>query len=271
MSDCQECRERYCCIVQGELFCRVHCPRNQCYCIRCIIQVEIRRTEAERCQYCQQDACCYFALNTGIYQGQNSYRVTRVCPEHYIRVDCDCRICQEDPELAQQGTFLFAIPISHLTIIVRNGFPEAQAYVVDGDLDPQVAQDREEQLSQVSEGSRDTTMVLQLPAEDRSSERTAEADQWSRGDRRGRRGATRTRRSGNEPGPSQATARRANPTNGSYHRGMQLRERNNRGRVSVRQSGSTNSRRTHRYREIVTRSRSIRSRTAVDDPANNTR
>ena len=144
MNDCQECRERYCCIVQGELFCRLHCPRNQCYCIRYIIQVEIRRTEAERCQYCQQDACCYFALITGIYQGQNSYTVTRVCPEHCIRVDCDCRTCQEDPELAQQGTFLFAIPISHPSIIVRNGFPEAQAYVVNGDLE--VAQNREEQV-----------------------------------------------------------------------------------------------------------------------------
>jgi len=176
MNDCQECRERYCCIVQGELFCRLHCPRNQCYCIRCIIQVEIRRTEAEICQYCQQDACCYFALNTGIFQGQNSYRVTRVCPEHCIRVDCDCNTCQEDPELAQQGTFLFAIPVSHPTIIVRNGVPEAQAYIVHGDLDPQVAQDREEQLSQVSAGSGDTAMVPQLPDEDRSSERAAEAE-----------------------------------------------------------------------------------------------
>jgi hypothetical protein len=89
-----------------------------------------------------------------------------VCPEHCIRVDCDCRVFQEDPELAQQGTFLFAIPVSHPTIIVRNGFPEEQAYVVNGDLDPQVAQAREEQLSQVSEGSGDTTMVQELPVED---------------------------------------------------------------------------------------------------------
>jgi hypothetical protein len=51
---------------------------------------------------------------------------------------------------------------------------------------------------------------------------------------------------------------------------MQLRERNNRGGVSVRQLGSTNSRRTHPYREIITRSRSIRSRTTIIDPANNT-
>ena len=244
MSDCQECRERYCCIVQGELFCRLHCPRSQCYCIRCIIQAELRRTEAERCQFCQQEACCYFALNTGIYQGQNSYRVTRVCPEHCIRVDCDCRICQEDPELAQQGTFLFAIRISHSTIIVRNGVPEAQAYVVEGDLDPQVTQDREEQLSQVSQGPGDTTVVSRLPVEDRSSERTAETDQGSRGARGSR---TRIRRSRNEPGSSPATARGANPTNGSYHRGMQLRERDNRGRVSVRQPGHTNTGRTHPY------------------------
>jgi hypothetical protein len=184
MNDCQECRERDCCIVQGGLFCRLHCPRNQCDCIHCIIQVEIRRTEAEGCQLCQDQACCYYSLNTGTYQGQNSYRITRVCPEHCNSEDCDCIICQEDSELAQQGTFLFAIPILHHSIIIRNGFPKAQAYSVHGDIDPQVTQDREEQLCQVSLGSRGSTMVLQLPVEDRSCSRAAESNQGGPGNPR---------------------------------------------------------------------------------------
>ena len=268
MSNCDNCRQSDCCIVQGLFYCRIHCPRNQCYCIRCIIQVEIRRTEAENCQYCNHDACCYFALNTRIFQGQNSYRVTRLCPEHCIRVDCDCNIFQNDPEAAQQGTFLFAIPISHPTIIIRNGFPEAQADVVYADLDLQVAQDRAEQLSQGSEGSRDTTMVSQLPDEDRSSSGAAEANQRGQGTRRSR---GRIRRNRNEPGPRQTAMKRVNTTNGSYHRGMQLRESNNRGRVSIGQPGSANSGSTNSNREIITRSRCFRSGSSVNDPANNTR
>jgi len=177
MSNCEDCRQNYCCIVQGHFYCKQHCPRNQCYCVRCIIQQEVRRTEAVLCQFCENKACCYFSINSGIFQGQNSFRITRICPDHCNRDECECIVCRRDPEARQGGTFLFAIPISHPSIIIRNGYPQAQAYVLHGDLDPQVAEDREVELSQVSQSSGVTGMVQRLPTPDRGCEGTVETNQ----------------------------------------------------------------------------------------------
>jgi len=269
MSNCEDWRQNYCCIVEGQFYCKVHCPRIQCYCIRCIIQTEIRQPESEVCQYCDKEPCCYYAINTGVFWGQNRFKISRLCPEHCNKEHCDCNTCKKDPEEKEQGTFLFAIPISHPTIIVRDGYPQAQAYVFHGDLDPQIAEDRESQLSQVSQTPGNSGMVSELSAQDRSCEGAIEADQGS--GRTGGRG-NRARRNRNATGRSRATTiPRVNTTNSAHHRGMQLRERNNGRRVPIGPPRNTNTGRTNPNGTLSDRWRGLRSRGPVDGAISNPR
>jgi len=82
MNDRHDCQQRYCCILDGIRYCTNHCISYKCYCIRWIIRNRIWTTEGEQCRFNIQEACCSITVNTGVFQGRNSYRITRICSTH---------------------------------------------------------------------------------------------------------------------------------------------------------------------------------------------
>jgi hypothetical protein len=140
MNDCQDCQQRYCCIINGEGFCNNHCSRINCYCIRCKIRRSVRDTEQEQCRFSDNDACCYISVRTGQFQGHQSYRITRICQAHCPTSDCECYTCQENHEVSRYELDVLTIPINHPYITVRDGYPKAQAYIFERELSPETVQ-----------------------------------------------------------------------------------------------------------------------------------
>jgi hypothetical protein len=135
MNYCKKCENNYCCIVEGQSKCVAHCTRLRCDCIRCIVQERIRATETEHCQYCEEDACCYYTVYTGRLRGHNAYQIRWVCETHCPQEHCECLVCNQEHEPEHYSTNILSIPISHPWIRVRNGYSEAQAYVFEPGLD----------------------------------------------------------------------------------------------------------------------------------------
>jgi hypothetical protein len=75
---------------------------------------------------------------------------------------------------------LFAIPIDHPSIIIRDGFPKVQAYSFHIVLGPHVIEDRENELRQVSGRARDFRTMSDLPDEDRGCKGVVEINQGGR-------------------------------------------------------------------------------------------
>jgi len=65
-------------------------------------------------------------------------------------------------------------------LVVRDGYPEAQAYILE-QYDPEGNKSREEELRQVTSESSDAGMVSVITEEAGSSERAAQAPTRSRG------------------------------------------------------------------------------------------
>jgi len=219
MTDCQDCQQRYCCIVNGIRYCRLQCTRIACYYIRCTIQRAMRDTEQEPCRFCERDACCYIAVGTGRFQGQSAYRITSICPDHCPTANCECLSCQEDHEPNRYETDVLTIPINDPSIIVRNGNPEAQTYVVEHDLSAEEFQGREEELRQVTSSPSVAGMVSEISAEAGNSSRRNQADQET-----GRTGRGRRRTRGNRNGPIRSRINQAatvNSADGSRGTSMQ--------------------------------------------------
>jgi hypothetical protein len=225
MTDCQDCQQRYCCIVNGIYYCRLHCIQPACYCIWCTIQRAIRDTEEEPCRFCHRDACCYIAVGTGQFQGQAAYRITRICSHHCPTANCECLICQEDHEPNRYETDVLTIPINHPSIIVRNGNPEAQAYIFELSLSAEVVQGREEELRQVTSRPSTARMVSETPGETGNSNG---GDSVDSGERRTRRSTGRTGRGRNDSTRSRPElAARINGANGARGASLQRGEGNN--------------------------------------------
>jgi len=60
--------------------------------------------------------------------------------------------------------------------MVRNGYPEAQAYIFDWEISPETIQGREEELRQVSSGPKNPSMVSSKAVEAGSSSGTGSVD-----------------------------------------------------------------------------------------------
>jgi hypothetical protein len=257
MTGCQDCQQRYCCIVNGTYYCRLHCIRPACYCIRCTIHRAIRDTEEEPCRFCHKDACCYIAVGTGQFQGQAAYRITRICADHCPTANCECLICQEDHELNRFETDVLTIPINHPSIIVRNGDPEAQAYVLERSLSAEVFQGREEELRQVTSRQSTARMVSETPAETGNGNGGNQVDLR---ERRTRPGPRRTRGNRNDrTGSGAQQAARVNAADGARGASMQRGKGDNRGRIHRRPTRPRAVRNTDSNRESETRRRSLRS------------
>jgi len=256
MNDCPDCQQRYCFILEGVRYCTNHCIRPFCYCIRCIIRNQIRTTEGELCRFCDKVACCYISVNTGVFQGQNSYRITRICSMHRPTSGCECLVCHKQHSPSTYETEVFTILISHPLLVVRDGYPEAQAYILE-QYDPEGNKSREEELRQVTSESSDAGMVSVITEEAGSSERAAQAPKRSRGTWRGQVG---NRRSSNaRGGPSARKAGTDIPTDDACNTGMQQRKRNHRGRISISTPRPRNLRRKKSDGESQNRRRSVRS------------
>ena len=116
-------------------------------------------------------------MGTGQFQGQQAYRITRICSDHCPTADCECVSCQEDHEPNRYETDVLTIPMNHPLIIVRNGSHEAQAYVFERSLPAEEFQDREEELRQVTSGPSVARMVSEVSTEAGNSSRENQADQ----------------------------------------------------------------------------------------------
>lgn len=171
MNDYQDCQQRYCCMLDRIRYCTNHCIRYYENCIRCIIRNTVQTTDGAQCRFCHHSACCYISVNTGIFQPKNSYRITRFGSTHSPIADCECSICHEHHEPERYHTELFSIPINHPSIIVQDGYPEAQASSLECDGYREVNDGREEALRQVTSEDRDPNMVPGISTEARTSGR----------------------------------------------------------------------------------------------------
>jgi len=256
MNDCPDCQQIYCCKLEGIKYCTNHCIQSNCDCIQCIIQNNIRTTEGEVCRFCDNEACCYISVNTGIIQGQNSYRITRICSTHCPTKDCECTICHEQHDPEEYQTDIFPLPITHPSVLVRDGYPEAQAYVLEP-YGPDNNSNREEELRQVTSGPSDASMVPVISEKTGSSKGADKAYKGSRGTRRGR---ARNRGSVNAGGRSSTRKTGANfPTDDACSTGMQRRKGNNRGRIPVGTTRPGDFGKQHSDRESQNRRRNLRS------------
>lgn len=106
--------------------------------------------------------------------------------------------------------------------MVRDGYAEAQAYILERGLIPETIQGREEELRQVSSSSRDTSMVLAVSAEAGSSSRTDLPNTRRRGTRRGHTRIRRGRNARTGSGSNQVAG--THTANGTHSTGLQWGE-----------------------------------------------
>jgi len=183
--------------------------------------------------------------------------VARICQDHCPTADCDCLICHKHHKPERFETDLFTLPITHPYIIVRNGNPKAEAYLLERDSSSEDIHGSKDVLHSASIGPSSTGMLRGVPEEAGSSEVATQAYQRSRGTIRGRarnwRGLNAgCRCSARQPGSN-------NSSNDACGSSMQWRETNYRGQISVGTPRALNPRGEDSYREGKNLRRSLRS------------
>jgi hypothetical protein len=113
--------------------------------------------------------CCYTSVRMGQFQGQASYRLTRICHEHCPLADCECLNWEEHLEVCRYEVDLWTIPLDYPFNTAWNGYPKLQAYWFDWGLGLGTIQGWKEVLRTVSSSTGDSSIVLPVPAEVRSS------------------------------------------------------------------------------------------------------
>ena len=87
--------------------------------------------------------------------------------------------CQEHHKPLRYETEVSTVQMNHPFIRIRNGHPEAQAYLVEPDRSSEVIEGREDELQQVTSGSASSIMVSGILVEAGSSEGATQARERS--------------------------------------------------------------------------------------------